>query len=104
MLPEPDFGQPAPPGLSPGAPWRCRRNNLPGERKPARDDDELPVPGPAHSEGLLIRSLKRSDDVRGRRATFGLRRAPANDNALADVCAREVNNETVLHHTSHYMP
>ena len=97
------FGQAGPPSLSPGAPWRCRRNDLPGERKTARDDDELPVPGPAHGEGLLIRSLKRSHDVRHRRAAIGLRRAPANDNAPADICGREADDESVLHHTSHYI-
>jgi hypothetical protein len=79
------------------APWRCRRNDLPGQRKSARDDDELSVPGPAHSEDLVISFLKCSQDVSHCRATFCLRRAPANDNALADVGSCEVNRQSIAH-------
>ena len=79
------------------APWRCRRNDLPGERNSARDNDELSVPGPAHGEYLVISFLKRSQDVRRRRAPIGLGRAPANDNALADVSSCEVDRESVAH-------
>jgi len=79
------------------APWRCRRNDLPGQRKSTRDDDELSVPGAAHSEDLVISFLKRSQDVSHCRAAIGLRRAPANDNALADVSSCEVNRQPVPH-------
>jgi hypothetical protein len=78
-------------------PWRYRRNDLPRERKSARDDNKLSVPGPAHSEYLVISFLKCSQDVRRGRATIGLRRAPANDNALADVSSCEVNRQSVPH-------